>query len=309
MVGEEKTPIPFPPLQIHSIKTGFLVLGMDGEMQCYNESFVSTTDVMTPFPCKITHSTVVDMQFIGTWLDYDVLIGRMAAIQLDQPLIQGPTKSEVRRAASNQTEPPHPAGHIWSRALNADVTGLVASDDGVIFSLWKRGVYKLDLDANEAWRAPLPRWVELNSIPGGDEILTLHDNEKTVLVVSKGAGFVHLSKEDGMIESQGILSQNISLQDHFFQDGQHLLVTTNHEIVWINNEDVHDTVQLSGPVQSALYDNENGQWYIAGWREVLIIGKAGHTVTQLDEVCNDIIMIESEVHVVTNNGQLVAINQ
>ncbi len=305
MEGVKKTDIGFAPSKILNWKENIVVLGVDGEIAILDPTLDHIQPNVTPFPCKITHACIVEDQLIATWLDYDILIGRMASLPLNQPLNNGPLKSEVRKSTTFTATDLHPQGNSWSHPLNADVLGMVRIDDSIVFALWKRGLYRLNADAVEEWRAPLPTWPSLEKIPQGNQLISMHETPHAILVVSKGGGFAELSKTDGAIISFDTLVENVSISQHYYHQGHHLSITSNNEAIWIGDEgNLIKSHRLSGPVQSAMWNNENNGWDIAGWREVLEMSSNQVSSHRLQDICTFVWRNEIQDYLIMNDGSI-----
>ena len=308
MEGVKKTHIGFAPSKVLNWKEKIVLLGVDGEIAILDSTLEYIQPKVIPFPCKITHACIVDDQLIATWLDYDILIGRMASLPLTQHLSDGPLKSEVRKSTTFSATDLHPHGNSWSHPLNADVLGMVRIDDSIVFALWKRGLYKLRTDAVEEWRATLPTWPSLEKIPQGNQLISMHETPNAILVVSKGGGFAELSKTDGSVMTADALIENVSISQHYYHQGHHLSITSNNQAIWIDNlGNLVNSHQLSGPVQSAKWNNENNGWDIAGWREVLELSTNHVNSRRLQDICTFVWRNEVQDYLIMNNGSISAI--
>jgi hypothetical protein len=308
MEGVTKTHIGFAPSKVLNWKEKIVLLGVDGEIAILDSTLEYIQPKVIPFPCKITHACIVDDQLIATWLDYDILIGRMASLPLTQHLSDGPLKSEVRKSTTFSATDLHPHGNSWSHPLNADVLGMVRIDDSIVFALWKRGLYKLRTDAVEEWRAPLPTWPSLEKIPQGNQLISMHETPNAILVVSKGGGFAELSKTDGSVMTADALIENVSISQHYYHQGHHLNITSNNQAIWIDNlGNLVNSHQLSGPVQSAQWNNENNGWDIAGWREVLELSTNHVNSRRLQDICTFVWRNEVQDYLIMNDGSISAI--
>lgn len=308
MEGVKKFDIGFAPSKVLNWNEHIVVLGVDGEITILNSTLEQIQPKVIPFPCKITHACIVKDELIATWLDYDILIGRMASLPLTQRLTSGPLKSEVRKSTAFTATDLHPYGNSWSHPLNADVLGMVRIDDSIVFALWKRGLYKLSADAVEEWRAPLPTWPLLEKIPQGDQLISMHETPDAILVVSKGGGFAKLSKTDGSTITADTLIENVSISQHYYHQGHHLSITSSNQAIWIDHlGNLVNSHQLSGPVQSAQWNNENNGWDIAGWREVLELSSNHANSRRLQDICTFVWRNQVQDYLIMNNGSISAI--
>ncbi|MDA0715493.1 MAG: hypothetical protein O3A74_02895 [archaeon] len=308
MEGKLLANIGFSPFKVLPWKNNIIALGVDGEVTILDPQGQHIQEIVTPFPCKITHACILRNQLIATWLDYDILIGRMAAIDLSNSFQMGPTKSEVRKSMAQASRELHPQGSLWSHSLNADVLGMTTIDDSIVFALWKRGLYKLSATAQEDWRTPLPTWPSLQKIPQGEQIISIHDNESSILISSKGGGIAKFSKMDGTMISSEILMESCSLSRHFYSNRQHLCITSNYKAIWMNEGKTLKEYQLNGPVQDAYWDSTTLSWSIAGWREFIHLSADEVVRRKFDDICNSIWQNMHQRYVILNNGRIYSVD-
>ena len=107
-----------------------------------------------PFPTPIRDAVIVGDRLIATWLDQELLLARMAALDLQNDFTEGVNRGElrVRRTIDKSL---HPSGNEWSHVLDAEPISLQSNQNSFSFVLWRKGVYNLSVNSIENWRALL----------------------------------------------------------------------------------------------------------------------------------------------------------
>ena len=263
--------LPFLPSRIISHEHGILVTGMDGELAVLDEHFNLKSPVNKPFPMSISHAVIVDNRLYATWIDGELMMARMGCIPLDQPIQQGPERAALR-TSTTILDAKHPAGSTWSHVLDAEPLGLTAVEGILVFTLWNKGTYGLDLSANEIWRMPPPNWQYERKRPRMNEVIGLSINDGECFVTSKGGRFQKLNVITGECLEETMHEQPEAPLEQVFHHQQHTLIcSTNGEVAWVHNGDLKRKLKLNGPVQSATWDGFIHGWRIAGWREELLL--------------------------------------
>ena len=119
MASEPPVDLEFTPKKVLSWENGFIVIGVDGELQKLSGDYSPIETFVKPFPMSIRNAVIIDGKLIATWLDSELLLARMAAIDLNEKLVQGIERSElrVRRTIDKAL---HPAASSWSHVLDAE---------------------------------------------------------------------------------------------------------------------------------------------------------------------------------------------
>ena len=147
-----------------------LVIDVDGGLRWLNE-----TKVYHPFPISITNAVVIKNHLVATWVDHELRLARMAAISLENGFEEGPRRGDLR--AQGNASPLQVAGAAWSHTLDSEPVAMACDEETVYFALWTRGIYALDVHANERWRAEIPAFLALQKRPRSDELLSLTFDE------------------------------------------------------------------------------------------------------------------------------------
>ena len=229
-----------------------LVIDVDGGLRWLNE-----TKVYHPFPISITNAVVIKNHLVATWVDHELRLARMAAIPLENGFEEGPRRGDLR--AQGNASPLQVAGAAWSHTLDSEPVAMACDEETVYFALWTRGIYALDVHANERWRAEIPAFLALQKRPRSDELLSLTFDEY-LNVWSRGGGLVRMSKETG----ECIDESDLEIQDHIvqvFKGNGHLLCSANGDIWWHLNE-TKLMAKIGEPVRDAVWDQG---WKIISW--------------------------------------------
>ena len=86
----------FTPKQVLPYFGGHIALGVDGELQKIDLEGNLVGQPKKPFPTPIKNAAIVDNMLIATWLDQELLLARMAAIDLNNEFEQGVNRGDLR---------------------------------------------------------------------------------------------------------------------------------------------------------------------------------------------------------------------
>jgi len=269
---EEEVPrnIPFLPDLIVHHEGGTLVTGMEGEILWLDTDMKPMTEVVCPHPMRLRQASIANGQLYATWLDRELLLACMGAMPVGAAE-KGKTRAEVRTSIGTRTTH-YPAGTTWAHALDAEPMALVSDGDSVVFDLYNRGMYKIGTSAEERWRVGPPEWSYPKKRPRNEEMVALHLEDETYTITSRGGRVQRRSLESGALKEEFLLNDVESPLEHHFRHGnQHLVCSATGTVYWLEDQEIKQQVQLSGPVQSAMWDAERQGWRIAGWREEAIL--------------------------------------
>ena len=88
----------FPPQKLFQLEDNrILVIGMNGEIQILDENLTAEFEHKKPFPTSISISSVSKNTLFACWIDLELMIARMASINLDSKIDNGITRAELRR--------------------------------------------------------------------------------------------------------------------------------------------------------------------------------------------------------------------
>ena len=293
--------IPFlPDLLVHHPE-GALVTGMDGEFLWLNNEMQPLTPVSTPHPMRVRQATITDGHLIATWLDRELLLACMGAMPVGTAE-EGKQRSELRTSIGSQTIH-YPAGNTWAHALDAEPMALATDGTTVVFDLYRRGVYGIGINADEHWRMPPPTWSYPKRRPRNEETVALNVLGEECWVTSRGGRVQRRSLTDGQLLEEHLLNQVDAPVEHHFKHGEHdLLCSTEGTVTWLHDMSPIKQVRLSGPVQSAVYDEQAAGWRIAGWREEVVITRENEQRRSTNELPVHMVVMGSGALVLYNDG-------
>ena len=274
--------LPFTPSRILQLDDGYLVIGYDGELLLLDSNLVYTEKPVSPFPIAIGQSCIVGNNLIATWLDSELMLARMASIDLDDKFIEGPSRSDLRIQKSLATAL-HPAGNSWSRVLNSQPLALATDGQRVALVLWQSGIYCLNADSSEIWRSPPPVWSEVSNMPRSDETVSMTFHGSELHIWCAAGGRLVLDADDGTI----LRSEKVELDtviENVYRDSEHELVCGNNgEAFHLSDSILRLQTDITGPIQNAIWDSESNAWRISGWRKEVLL-KDQPTVNRFDEI-------------------------
>ena len=273
----------FTPQKVLSWANGYLVIGVDGELQKLSTEYEAIDSFVKPFPMSIGNATIIDEKLIATWLDSELLLARMAAIDLNYKLVQGVDRSElrVRRTIDKAL---HPAASSWSHVLDAEPLALDSNTTMFAFVLWKKGIYNMTHDAHEIWRSKEPQWKQLSKLPRAQETVKLIVKEDMLEIWSRGMGVNQYDLETGEILSSEVVDSEGFLLDVFNSGERYLLQMNDNEVVILEGRNIVLRARLSGPISDAFWSEKKQGWFLTGWREIVFLSINRFSKITLDEL-------------------------
>ena len=264
--------IPFLPDQIVHHAEGLLVTGMEGEVIWLDTDFQPLSEVKTPHPMRMRQASIAKGQLYATWLDRELLLACMGSMPVGV-VEEGRPRSEIRTSIGTPTTH-YPAGTTWAHALDAEPMALESNGEIVVFALYNRGMYKIGNNADERWRLPPPEWGYPKKRPRNEELVALHLEQDIYWLTSRGGRVQRRSLETGKLIEEFLLEGVESpVEHHFKHEDHHLACSAAGTVTWLHHGVVQQQIQLSGPVQAAMWDARLGGWRIAGWREEVILSE------------------------------------
>jgi len=280
------------------------VLYSDGHIQLTEPSNTKPIGVFRrPFPGEITLSVLSGNSIVGTWIEREIGIGRMASMDLAEEFEDGIELADLRIWWSSRTLPiPHVAGAMWSKAIDRLPLSLTACSGQIVFSLEGSGIYAIDHLGGEIWRTPLPRWEKLSGIPNGSDIVAGTASSSTSRLWSAGGGWI-----------------DIDLEGEVVAKGVHKLPTRligawgNNEVGWVLSCDdgvihsltpdgSHTEIESSGRIHDAIH--VNGVWWVAAWRSIIQISADEVKSDAVQDLPIGICVDESNsIHILDNTGK------
>ena len=144
----------FPPQKLFQLEDNrILVIGMNGEIQILDENLTAEFEHKKPFPTSISISSVSKNTLFACWIDLELMIARMASIDLNSKINNGISRAELRRKLESKSQPQVESSK-WSHILDSEPLALISNEQFIVFNSWKRGLYCVDHESNELWRIP-----------------------------------------------------------------------------------------------------------------------------------------------------------
>jgi hypothetical protein len=262
--------IPFlPDLVLHHSR-GAVVTGMEGEVLWLDRDMNPVSKVAVPFPVRVHRAAISQGHLYAMWLDRELLLAHMGSLPIGSS--ETGIGRDVLRTSLHASVTHRPAGHTWSHTLDAEPMALAAQDDTLVFALYRRGLYCTSTDAAERWRRPPPNWTYPRKRPRNGEIISIHIDGDHFIIASRGGRVQRRFLGTGNVSEEYLLPGVEGPIEHYFQNEGHELVTgPNGEVLWFKGQRLVQKVQLSGPVQYAVWDQRLEGWRLAGWREEVVL--------------------------------------
>ena len=84
----------FTPKQILRYNDGYIAIGVDGDLQKISSDGKLVGLPIKPFPTQIRDAVIIDDTLIATWLDQELLLARMAALDLKNDFSEGVNRGD-----------------------------------------------------------------------------------------------------------------------------------------------------------------------------------------------------------------------
>ena len=127
------------------------------------ERFKTIDPIRHPFPGLITNAVLLGNDLlISTWVERELSLARLAALDLKEPLQDGIELPDLRIAIEDgKINHHHVAGSVWSHILDAEPLGLCTFENDLIFCTHHRGLYRVTSTSDEVWRRKPLEWDSL----------------------------------------------------------------------------------------------------------------------------------------------------
>jgi hypothetical protein len=179
----------------------------------------------------------------------------------------GISQEQLRLALnSNRIEDTHPVDSIWSHELSAEPLALAEVEGDLVFCTLDRGLYRVTVDSEEVWRAPLPEWPLAWPTAPVDIIEAMYSVGDVIWLFTDMCGYAALSSEEGSLLDVGRLpvSGRLSFIRHDFERGSWLIVVDEKLLMLDSEFAVTGEIVLTRSVNDAI-PIANG-WAWTGWR-------------------------------------------
>lgn len=260
----DEAPLGFQPVRVDRGDSATVVIGSSGELVRIDEFGTPLHQPVRPFPASVTGGAVLDGVWVGTWVEHELQQARMAALPLVGEWAEGGGREMLRYRT--ETADLMPSSSIWSRFLDAEPMAVSRAGDGVVFATLRRGIYRIDEEAVEIWRAPYPEWPDLSALASRDSLVSSNENDGRIVIWSEAGGVTAVDSENG----GHVLSTVVPLPDSLSgvrhnEDGGWLLLLNSGGIALLDDlQSEPEVVWTPGPVLDAVHDGECWRW--TGWR-------------------------------------------
>jgi len=292
----------FPPQKLFELEDNRrLIIGMNGEIQIIDENLIAEFEYKKPFPTSISISSVSKNKLFACWIDIELMIARMASIDLNSEIKNGLTRSELRKNLESKKQP-HVESSNWSHILDAEPLAIISNSEFVIFTTWKRGVYCLDHDSNEIWRIPEIKWSK--NIKNANLVVSIEITNEGILVWSKAAEWALINEKTGEIIEMGQVDFQNILEKVFVYENKRLLCSPNGFVLWVEDLNSNDNLKMKqkGPIHDAKWDPEKECWRICQWREDILWSKSDIIKNTRKEIGKSIFKHNETWTVLENSG-------
>ena len=236
------------------------------------ERLTALDPIRSPFPGDITNAVLLgENLLVSTWVEREMSLARLAALDLRQPFKDGAELPDLRVAIeSGKMHHFHVSGAIWSHILDAEPLALCTCGDDLIFCTHHRGVYRVTSTSEEIWRRKPIEWDSLVDLPNGEVIVELVTSNDSIWAFSLGGGWAELNCSDGSVLRKGVLQfKSIGNRGWGSDSGAWLFGLSHNRMAhWVPENDSLLIENVQGPIQDAAYND--GIWSITGWREDIV---------------------------------------
>ena len=288
----------FPPCRIDRGEQVHVAIGTQGEMVKLGATGQQMEPVRRPFPAPIMEGVTLTDRWVGFWVEREFREARMAALPLEGDWIDGPGRDDLR-LSSLAGDGIQPAGAIWHRILDAEPMAIGRVGDDIVFSTLGGGVYMIDSEAREIWRAQRPVWPEISPLGVQDLLISIVECPEGIAIWSQAGGVAVLDPGDGSLLSLRVLELDDKITNAVYaKDGGWLLMLHGGAIALLGGVgDNPEVLQTCGPVLDAQYDGAEWKW--TGWRHDGRLSGGRVLTVSRDEVGVAIL----DGRVMTNDGE------
>jgi len=230
---------------------------------------------------------------VATWVDHELRLARMALIDFQNELEEGISRSELRLRNDNVKV----AGSSWSHSLDAEPIAMVSNGNYIIFALYTRGVYCIDVDSTELWRQPFIGSEE-SKIPNSNSIAEITVDDEIVTIWTRGGRYRTLSVNTGEVLAEKSLPVECDIES-VFSSHDRFLISSKDGWVWeLIDDNITVARKLRGTIQDAIYHDD--EWRIISWREDILLSNQ-ETVLR-DELGIQVVIEDDKCIVIDNQG-------
>ncbi len=258
--------IGFNPVRIDKGHPTSVIIGSLGELLRIDPEGNQLGGISVPFPSQPTFGTVSSGTWIGTWVDRDLRKACMGATPLEGELFDGKGRDFLRNSQAPASDA-LPGSYTWSRDIEGEPMGISSNDGKVFFAILNTGIYKIDGEATEMWRAPYPQWPDLQDFSRVDSIAELVHTRDGIVIWSESGGVSLISEDDGTT----LMSRTLSFPErvigvrHDDRAGWMIMMSGRYAGIMSSLDSEPEVVKLPGPVMDSIGTSE-GNWIWTGWR-------------------------------------------
>ena len=295
---------PSPPRFLLENQDYVVLIDTEGGLCLLHSERYNTIDpIRFPFPGVVTNALLLDSHtLIATWVEREISLARLAALDLRETLQDGVELPDLRMAMeSGQIDYHQVEGAIWSHVLDAEPLALCAFDDDLIFCTHHRGIYRVTSNSDEVWRRKPLTWESLDELPDGDVIVSMISKGDAIWAFSLGGGWAEIDALDGSVRRRGALQFKSSVNQVWIGDDNDWLfgLSQNRMAWWIPDQDQLQMEFVQGPIQDAIVSK--GNWLITGWREDIVWEKSDSSDEHSELKCTP--RAEIGTRIVNRNGE------
>jgi PAS domain-containing protein len=267
------------------------------------ERYNALDPIRFPFPGVITNAVLLGPHLlVSTWVEREISLARLAALDLREPLRNGVELPDLRMAMElGQIDHHQVEGATWSHVLDAEPLALCVHDEDLIFCTHHRGLYRVTSYSDEVWRRKPITWESLDELPDGDVIVSLISKDDSIWAFSLGGGWAEINATDGSVIRRGALQFKSSVNQVWSGNENEWLFGLSHNRIawWIPDQDQLQMETVQGPIQDAICSE--GNWLITGWREDIVWKKSDLSDDHSEPSCTA--RAEIGTRIVNRNGE------
>lgn len=288
--------VTFTPTRVDLGETHHVIVGTLGELARIDDDGNALGDSVTPFPAAVPCSTQIDGGWLGVWVEPEHRLARMARLNSDSEWKNGNPRGEFRTSRVRDMQP---ANAEWTRSMDAEPTAVCRTETGFCFAVRGRGIYHLDAQANEIWRAKLPSVLD-GRRRGLETAISMQASKDKLSVWYDNGLVVDLSMSDGSEIDRRNLNASERIEAVYHSDSQHLIALAGGGISIQDENGVLESHATPGPVFAARRTDET--WEFTGWRHDGRLDEDGLSLAKRREIGVGFV----GQRILTNDGTLAA---
>ncbi len=271
--------VPFTPTRVDDCGEYYIVIGSLGELAKLDRDGELIGESSIPFASTITHSTPLMDYWIGIWVEAEMRLARIASLKLDDLWDNGVSRGDLRTSLNPMSL--HPQNSVWSHALDSEPTCITSLGDNFCFVLRGKGVYQMDLEANEVWRSSLPGTID-GKLRGLETAISISQSKNSLSLWYDNGLVVDISLDSGIEIDRRILQIPDRIERVFHSGKSHLLTLAGGGFLISDGEQILESYSTPGPLFAARIRNE--EWEFTGWRFDGRLSDLGFEISSREEL-------------------------